>query len=167
MYVWILFLDFMNMLVLRNRQFKQTGCIYAKKRKERSKIEEHKNVGGGVLYGIITIFILAIISSIIFSLLLKFTTLQESSLHYVITAISFISLFIGGFISGGKGKVKGWLLGGLTGFFYSLIIFLFQYLGFDRLFDLEQIIYHSCYILTAMMGGILGVNMSNSKSRPA
>ncbi|MFO1443063.1 TIGR04086 family membrane protein [Bacillus sp. Bva_UNVM-123] len=129
-------------------------------------MEESRNVSG-VLYGIITVFVLAIVSSLIFSLLLKFTSLQESSLRHIITAISFISLFIGGFISGGKGKQKGWLLGGLTGVIYSVIIFLFQYLGFDRLFDIEQIIYHTCYILIAMMGGILGVNMSNNKSRTA
>ena len=127
-------------------------------------IEESRNVSGAVLYGIIVIFVLAILSSFIFSLLLKFTSLQESSLTYITTAISFIALFIGGFISGGKGKQKGWLLGGLTGLIYSLIIFLFQYLGLERIFNTEQIIYHSCYILTAMMGGILGVNMSNTRS---
>ncbi|QED50185.1 TIGR04086 family membrane protein [Cytobacillus dafuensis] len=129
-------------------------------------MEESKNVSGAILYGIIAVFLLAIFSSLIFSLLLKFTSLQESSLQFIITAISFVSLFIGGFISGGKGKQKGWLLGGLTGLIYSTIIFLFQYLGFDKLFDFQQMIYHICFILTAMMGGILGVNLSN-KSRNA
>nr|WP_322091005.1 TIGR04086 family membrane protein [Cytobacillus massiliigabonensis] len=100
-------------------------------------------------------------------MLLTFTSLQESSLQFVVTAISFVSLFIGGFISGGKGKQKGWMVGGLTGLSYSIIIFLFQYLGQDSLFNLQQVIYHVCYILTAMMGGILGVNMSNNKSRAA
>jgi putative membrane protein (TIGR04086 family) len=87
--------------------------------------------------------------------------------QYVVTAISFVSLFIGGLISGGKGKQKGWLLGGLTGIIYSIIIFLFQFLGFDKLFDMQQIIYHTCYMLTAIMGGILGVNMSTNKTRNA
>ncbi|WP_307405896.1 hypothetical protein [Neobacillus ginsengisoli] len=40
--------------------------------------------------------------------------------------------------------------------FYSLIIFLFQYLGYDSLFNIEQFIYHICYTLIDMMGGILG-----------
>ncbi len=137
------------------------------KRRERGTIEESRNVSGAVLYGIIVIFVLAILSSFVFSLLLKFTSLQETSLTYITTAVSFVALFIGGFISGGKGKQKGWLLGGLTGLIYSLIIFLFQFLGLDSLFTIEQIIYHSCYILTAMMGGILGVNMSNSRSSSA
>ncbi|WP_075982422.1 TIGR04086 family membrane protein [Bacillus massilinigeriensis] len=129
-------------------------------------MDESKKMGSSILYGIITIFIVFIICSFIFSILLKFTTVQESSIQFIVTAISFITLFVGGFVSGGKGKQKGWLLGGLTGLVFSLIIFLFQFLGYDRLFNVEQLIYHICYILTAMMGGILGVNMTN-KSRVA
>ncbi|MCQ6273555.1 TIGR04086 family membrane protein [Bacillus sp. V3B] len=122
-------------------------------------MEDSKNLGSAVLYGTLTIFILAVVSSLIFAFLLRFTSLQESSVQYIITAISFISIFAGGFISGGKGKQKGWLLGGLTGIVYSAIIFLYQFLGLDSLFSFEQIIYYICYILIAMMGGILGVNM--------
>ncbi|SFA94585.1 putative membrane protein, TIGR04086 family [Bacillus sp. UNCCL13] len=90
--------------------------------------------------------------------------MQEGSLHYIVTAISFVGIFGGGFISGGKGKHKGWLIGGVTGTAYSFIILLFQYLGYDELFSTEQVIYHVCYILICMMGGILGVNM-NSNTR--
>lgn len=126
---------------------------------------ESRSLGIAVLQGVIAIFVLAILSSFIFSLLLAFTSVQESSLQYIVTTVSFISLFIGGFITGGKGKQKGWLIGGATGIVYSTIIFLFQYLGHDSLFSTEQIIYHICYILTATMGAILGVNMTSSNSR--
>ncbi|PAE11084.1 TIGR04086 family membrane protein [Niallia circulans] len=129
-------------------------------RKERFTIEESKHVGSSVLYGLIAIFIMLIASSLFFSLLLRFTSIQESSLRYIITAVSFITLFAGGFISGGKGKERGWFLGGLTGFIYSIIIFLFSFLGSDQLFTIEQTIYHVCYTLICMMGGILGVNLS-------
>ncbi|WP_317978317.1 TIGR04086 family membrane protein [Niallia endozanthoxylica] len=116
------------------------------------------------MYGTLTILILMIINSILFATILRFTSLEESSVKYIITTISFILIFLGGFISGGRGKQKGWMLGGLTGIVYSIIIFLYQFLGLDSLFNFEQIIYHICYILIAMMGGILGVNMSG-KSR--
>jgi putative membrane protein (TIGR04086 family) len=128
------------------------------------EIEESKKIGYAVLYGTISIFIFAIISSFIFAFILRFTALQETSIQYVITAMSFIALFIGGFIAGGKGQQKGWFLGGLTGFIYALFIFLYQFLGLDSLFNVEQIIYYVCYILISMMGGILGVNLSG-KSR--
>ncbi|TCN24587.1 TIGR04086 family membrane protein [Mesobacillus foraminis] len=124
---------------------------------------ESRNLGIAVLYGVITIFVFATISSFIFAFLLRFTSVSESSLQYIITTVSFISLFAGGFITGGKGKNKGWLIGAATGCIYSSIIFLFQYLGHDSLLNTEQIIYQVCYIITAMMGGILGVNMSGSR----
>lgn len=125
---------------------------------------ESRSLGMAVLHGVITVFVFAIISSLIFSLLFRFTSVQETSLQFIVTTISFISLFIGGFVTGRNGKQKGWLIGTATGLLYSIIIFLFQYLGHDSLFNTEQIIYHTCYILTAMMGGILGVNLSSSKN---
>lgn len=126
---------------------------------------ESKSLGRAVLYGVIAIFLLAIVSSFLFSLLLKFTSVQESSLQYIMTSISFISLFIGGFVTGGNGKEKGWMIGGATGLVYSLVIFLFQFLGYDSLFNFEQVIYHLCYVITAMMGGILGVNIAGGPSK--
>lgn len=131
------------------------------------KIEGSKSLVSAVLYGIFTIFLLAVISSTIFSLILRFTSVQESSLTIFITVVSFVSVFLGGFISGGKGKQNGWLVGGLTGIVYSLIIFLYQYLGHDSLFSLKQLIYHACYILTAAMGGIFGVNFTAARTRNA
>jgi len=133
-------------------------------RKGRREMES-RGLGIAVLHGVIAIFVFAILSSLIFSLLLAFTSVQESSLKYIVTTVSFISLFIGGFITGKNGKQRGWLIGGATGIIYSTIIFLFQFLGHDSLFSTEQLIYHTCYILTAMMGAILGVNMSSSNSR--
>ena len=75
--------------------------------------------------------------------------------------MSFISMFVGGFISGGKGKKQGWLLGGGTGLAYAVVVLLFQYLGHDTLFTLKQLIYYICFIITSMMGAILGVNLSS------
>ncbi|WP_199880620.1 TIGR04086 family membrane protein [Bacillus massiliglaciei] len=117
-----------------------------------------------VVYGVGSIFVQALIASLLFSLLLRFTSLTEQSLTYVIMAVTFLSMFIGGFISGAKGKSQGLLLGGGTGLVYLLIIFLFQYLGHDTLFSLKQWIYYICFALTAAMGGILGVNMSGGGS---
>ncbi|HEY2420162.1 MAG TPA: TIGR04086 family membrane protein [Neobacillus sp.] len=132
--------------------------------KGENKIES-KSFGTSILYGLIFIFLFAAVSTLIFSLILRFTSTRENSLQFIVTAVSFIALFGGGFLSGGKRKEKGWMIGGATGLIYSLVIFLFQYLGYDRLFSAEQVIYHTCYTLIAMMGGILGVNLSSSSKR--
>jgi putative membrane protein (TIGR04086 family) len=124
---------------------------------------EAKKMGSAILYGTGTILVIAIAASLIFALLLRFTSLEENSISLAVTIISFLGLFIGGFMSGGKGKEKGLVLGGLTGFIFSMGVFLFQYLGFDSLFSMKQVIYHGCFIITCMMGGILGVNISGGK----
>lgn len=126
---------------------------------------ESKKMGSAILHGTLCIFILAVIFSLIFSLILRFTTLTESSLSYIILILSFISIFIGGLISGGKGKKQGWLLGGGTGLLYTLIILLFQYLGMDSLFTAREWIQSLCYIIVSMMGGILGVNISGGEKQ--
>ncbi|MFC5466713.1 TIGR04086 family membrane protein [Lederbergia graminis] len=118
-----------------------------------------------ILYGIVTILLLAVITSFIFSLIFQFTETQEKSVSFLITVISFLSVFIGGFICGGKAKQKGWLIGGATGVVYSLIILAYQYLGHSLLFTIEQLIYYICYTLTAMMGGVLGVNILSNESK--
>ncbi|MEH7332744.1 TIGR04086 family membrane protein [Neobacillus drentensis] len=128
---------------------------------------ESKSFGTSILYGLIFILAFAAVCSLIFAFILRFTSTREGSLQYVVTALSFIGLFGGGFLSGGKRKEKGWLIGGTTGLIYSFIVFLFQYLGFDHLFNAEQVIYHTCYTLIAMMGGILGVNIATNNKRHA
>jgi putative membrane protein (TIGR04086 family) len=152
----VFFPNRVNMLVLVKNLIREG-------RKGRTIIEA-KKIGGAVLYGTLTIFLIAVVASLVFSIILRFTELTESSISLFVTIISFLALFIGGFMSGGKGKIKGWMLGGSTGLIYTLIVFLFQYLGYDSLFSMEQIVYHGCYILTAMMGGILGVNLSGGHS---
>ncbi len=120
-----------------------------------------RKLGLATVYGVAAIFIIVIISSLLFSLILRFTSIQEASLTWIILSISFLALFIGGFVSGGKGKEKGWLMGGATGLLYSLIVFLFQYLGHDTTFSSGQSLYHIGFLATSMIGGIFGVNMTS------
>lgn len=119
--------------------------------------------GKAVLHGLITIFAMALIISLIFSLLLKFTGLTENSVKWVIMGLSFLTLFIGGFVSGGKGRQKGWLIGGITSLLYTLIILVFQFLGLGSSFSLEQMAFHAGFLIIAMLGGIMGVNLSSSR----
>lgn len=126
---------------------------------------ESRSMGFAILYGTISIFVMALLFSFIFSLLLRFTSLTEASVSYIILILSFICIFIGGIISGGKGKQKGWLVGGGTGLLYILIILLFQYLGHDSSFTTRDWIQSACYIVVCMMGGIIGVNLSGGSNK--
>lgn len=123
-----------------------------------------KNSFSAILYGVITTFIIVLASSVVLSLLLRFTNIQESSLTWVILTLSFLALFIGGFVSGGKGKQKGWLVGGGTGLLFTLLVFLVQFLGYQTSFSIEQTAYHIGYIIVAVLGGVIGVNMTGKRA---
>ncbi len=120
----------------------------------------NRNLFPAMLYGLITILIIALSFSLVISLLLAVTSLTEDSFSWFILILSFLALFIGGFISGGKSKQKGWLTGLGTGLLFSLITFLIQYLGYDSSFTIDQYLYHGGYILSATIGGIIGVNLA-------
>lgn len=123
-----------------------------------------RNSFSAILYGVITVFVIVLSSSIVLSLLLRFTNIQESSLTWIILTLSFLALFLGGFVSGGKGKQKGWLVGGGTGLLFTLLVFLVQFLGYQSSFTIGQLSYHIGYIVAAVLGGVMGVNTAGRKA---
>jgi putative membrane protein (TIGR04086 family) len=111
-----------------------------------------------LLYGWISIFLFMLISSFILALFIRYTELSGSTLNWITLGLGLLYLFIGGFLSGIKGKDKGWMLGALTGLGYSLFIFLYQYLAYDQLFNGQQWMYHALFLVAAILGGVFGVN---------
>lgn len=118
-----------------------------------------------LMYGWIVVLGLIFVASIILALLLRFTTFNEPTLSWATLIIGLICLFIGGLVAGVKGKSKGWIIGGATGLGFTLFTFLVQYLGYQQLFSLEQSIYHVGYILAALFGGVIGVNVIATDSK--
>jgi putative membrane protein (TIGR04086 family) len=96
-----------------------------------------------------------------FSMLLKVTSLQETSMDFIFTATSFLIILLGGLVSGGKAKEKGLLVGGLAALSFTLIVFLIQYLGYDQMFSTTQWLTHLGFLVTSAVGGVLGVNMKS------
>src|SRR5690625_2783755 len=120
-----------------------------------------KNGIKAISFGLLFIFLIIVIVGFVLSLLLQFSNLTEQSLQWVTTIVTFLALLIRGFIAGGKGKDAGWLLGGLTGLGFVIIVFLIQFLGFNSNYDISQLYYHIGYLLIATLGGVIGVNMSD------
>lgn len=114
--------------------------------------------------GLLFIVLFIFVSSFMLALLMKYTSINESNYSWVTLTLSFIALFLGGIFAGVKNKENGWMIGLLTGFTFSIGIFLIQFLGFDKGFTYEQIIVHIGFILLSLLGGILGVNMFTTKN---
>jgi|SRR5699024_797040 len=115
-----------------------------------------------LLYGWLTILLFVLVSSAIMTLIIRFTSITEFTLSYVTLAIGLLILFLGGLMTGLKGKDMGLLLGFITGAGFSFLTFLIQFLGYNELFSLEQTLFHTTYILSAMAGAVVGVNLMNS-----
>lgn len=118
----------------------------------------------GLLYGWIAIFTLMIVASFILSLLLRFTALGPDTVHHSTTIISILAFFSGGLFAGLKTGEKGWLIGILTGLGFSLFVFLYQFLGLQQSFTWTQLMYHSIFLLSGTIGGIIGVNLKQKNS---
>lgn len=112
-----------------------------------------------LLYGWIFILVFILVSSFILTLILQFTEIRQQTLSWVAFSVGLIGLFIGGMITGIKGKSKGWIIGGLTGVGFTVFIFLVQFLGYQNGFSLEQTLHHLGFILAAILGGMIGVNL--------
>ncbi|MFS1513841.1 TIGR04086 family membrane protein [Chengkuizengella sp. SCS-71B] len=109
----------------------------------------------GIFYAFVALAILTLITSII----LKFSSMKESSLDTYVYFIHGLSLLIGGFISGrGKGT-RGWYYGGLLGIMYSILILMISFLGFDSLIlTTKSMMFIALSFLLGAVGGIFGVN---------
>nr|WP_174616358.1 TIGR04086 family membrane protein [Virgibacillus ihumii] len=116
-----------------------------------------------LLYGWVVVLGLILLTSVILALLLRFTEMDGTALSWTTLITGLICLFAGGIVSGIKGKQKGWVIGGITGLGFTLFTFLIQYLGYEQAFSLQQSFYHLGYILAALLGGMIGVNMTSGQ----
>ncbi|HET7616765.1 MAG TPA: TIGR04086 family membrane protein [Bacillales bacterium] len=113
-----------------------------------------------MFFGLGTIVAIVIASSLVISILLRFTKLSEASFGTATTVISLLALLIGGVVAGKKAHQRGWIIGAGTGLLYTFLIFLIQFLGYETGFTPRQYLYFLMYILVAALGGMAGVNLS-------
>lgn len=117
-----------------------------------------------VFYSWIVILSIMILGSVFLALLIKFSNYQASVFSTMTLTLSYSALFVGGVVAGLKNKERGWFVGALTGISFSFIVFMIQFLGYNKAFSVEQNLTHLGFILLATLGGMIGVNFfSNSK----
>ena len=84
----------------------------------------------------------------------------------IVTAFSyitpFISFFIGGLLLGKTSINKGWLEGIKFGIIIIILSFVFNYLAFDKGFNISNIILYTITIISSIIGSMIGINLKNS-----
>lgn len=114
-----------------------------------------KRIGKGSFISIaITIVLL-----LIFSILLTYTRLSESTIPIVVLVITFISILIGSQISTAHIKKNGIVNGGAIGVIYIVTIYLISSLVTSKFsLNMYSIIMIVISCIAGALGGIIGVN---------
>lgn len=124
------------------------------------EINKIKLITKGLFYSYGITFLLILV----YSAILTYTNVSESTIPTCLFIIGMISVFIASSISVIKIKKSGLKNGGIIGFSYVMILYMlssFYETGFSlSKYSIFTIIF---YILLGMIGGIVGVNLSSKK----
>ncbi|WP_028547708.1 TIGR04086 family membrane protein [Paenibacillus sp. UNC451MF] len=112
-----------------------------------------------LLSGLIYSMIFMLLGTLMISLLMLATNLQEASLFGYTMSIHGVSMFIGGIVSGKRGGTRGWYHGGLLGIFYCLIVAIIGFLAYDTGLSEQTMYLLGLTFGSGALGGMLGVNL--------
>lgn len=126
---------------------------------ETQNTDSKKNLVN-IVKGIVISYLLTFVLLFIFSIVLTYTNIGESTIAPVIIVLTMISILIGSSTSSMKIKKNGILNGGVIGFVYIAILYLISSMvqtGFG--INAYTIVMIVLSILSGMIGGIVGVNL--------
>lgn len=113
-----------------------------------------KNIGISMLYIIGFILVLTLLSTA----LNYFNIIGKNTITVLKIIIPIISLFIGGYYIGKKSNKKGWLEGLKLSLIFSVILIIFNYLGFDNSFEIKNILHYLIIIISCIFGSMIGIS---------
>ena len=112
--------------------------------------------------GVILGYLFMLFEIFIYSIILAYTSIPESSMETSVFLFSLLSVFISSSLVCIKIKENGMKNGGLVGFFYIMLVYLFGSIMMGNFVLTSQIITTIIFnILLGMIGGIVGVNISS------
>ncbi len=115
-------------------------------------------IGKGVFGG----YLILLIEVLIYSILLAYTAIPESSISNCVFIFSLLSVFIASSIVSIKIKENGMKNGGIVGFLYITLVYLLgSFLEGNFTITTQMITTMIFNILVGMVGGIVGVNLSS------
>jgi putative membrane protein (TIGR04086 family) len=112
-----------------------------------------------LLSGLTFALIFMLIGTIMTSLLMLATNLQESSLYSYTMSVHGVAMLIGGLVSGKRSGSKGWYHGGLLGLVYSFIVWMIGFLAYDAGLSEQTFYLIVLSFIFGALGGMLGVNL--------
>lgn len=111
-----------------------------------------------LLAGLLTVWLLVIVGSLVTAFVLNYTNVQEQNFNYFSYTINIVALLIGGWIAGRRSGRRGWYYGAATGLLYAVLVFFIGMLAFDIALSWMSLLHFASAIVIAALGGMLGVN---------
>lgn len=122
-------------------------------------ISENWNNIKKVIKGSAFSIIITLIGLLIYSIILSYTSVSESTIPTIVIIITAISILIGSTISTSNIKKNGIINGMFVGLIYIAIIYLLSSIVTGNfLLNITSIIMIITSVLTGALGGIIGVN---------
>jgi len=119
-----------------------------------------------ILKGLATSYIFTFISFLIFSILLSFTNISDSTIPNIILIISILGILIGSATCTHYAHSQGLLWGAIVGLLYSFLLYLLSSLllvGFAS--NMSTVYLILCSILFGSIGGVVGINLKSNTKR--
>ena len=122
-------------------------------------ISENGNNIKRIIKGSIFSIVITLIGLLVYSIILSYTSISESTMPATIIIITAVSILIGSTISTSNIKKNGIVNGVLVGIIYIAIIYLISSIVTGNfLLNTNSIIMVIASTLTGALGGIIGVN---------
>jgi putative membrane protein (TIGR04086 family) len=109
--------------------------------------------------GLMYAMVFMLLGTLMTSLLMLATNLQESSLYSYTMSVHGVAMLIGGLVAGKRSGTKGWYHGGLLGLLYACIVWIIGFLAYDAGFSEQTLVLLGLSFAAGALGGILGVNL--------
>lgn len=117
-----------------------------------------------VFKGIAAAYIITIPAFMLFALILSNTDFPQKLLSPAVVVTTIISVLTAGSVSAKEVRSRGWLNGGVVGFIYMLVLYIFSSLVFKNFTIDKYVVTMSLIgILTGAIGGIAGINIKSGK----
>ena len=124
-------------------------------------ISENGNNIKKVIKGSAFSIIITLIGLLVYSIILSYTSVSESTIPTIVIIITAISILIGSTISTSNIKKNGIINGMLVGLIYITVIYLLSSIVTGNfLLNITSIIMIITSVLTGALGGIIGVNFT-------
>ena len=109
---------------------------------------------------LISAYAVTVILVMAFALILCYTDIGEVWISRGARLITVLSVALAGALCARSGKSGGWLIGGISGILYMVVLYAIGYMAFGRLeLDMDAVLKLIYGAIAGVIGGIIGINM--------